>query len=110
MAGSDIAPNDIFSRTGTVDLAQGETMIATLPGPGQVRAVKFRVPYADKVAFGNSRLHIYWDGETTPSVDAPIKFIAGDGAGVYQPAGRPLVQGWAAGAGGDGHSYMDFNI
>ncbi len=110
-AGSDIAPTGIYSQSGIVNLPPGETAIADLSGgPYQMRAIKFRVPYKDKAGFGNSRLRIYWDGETSPSVDAPIKFMAGDGAGVYQPAGRALVQGWAAGAGGDGSSYMDFNI
>ncbi len=109
-AGTDIAPTDIFSQSGVVNIPSGETNIANLNGPGQVRAIKFRVPYADKVRFGNSRLRIYWDGEANPSVDAPVKFMVGDGAGVYQPAGRPLVKGWIAGAGGDGSSYMDFNL
>jgi hypothetical protein len=62
------------------------------------------------VAAGNSRVRIYWDGETIPSVDAPLKFLVGDGAGVYQPQGRPLVAGFLAGAGGDGSTFMGFNL
>ncbi|HEY3227850.1 MAG TPA: DUF2961 domain-containing protein [Roseiflexaceae bacterium] len=109
--GDDIAPRDISSRRGAVDLAGGTaTPIATLPGPSQIRAITFRVPDAGKVRFGNARLRIYWDGETSPSVDAPIKFLAGDGAGVYQPADRPLVRGWLATAAGDGGTFMDFNL
>jgi hypothetical protein len=61
------------------------------------------------VRAGNSRLRIYWDGESTPSVDAPLKFLVGDGAGVYQPQGRALVSGLLAGAKGDGSS-MDFSL
>jgi Protein of unknown function (DUF2961)/S-layer homology domain len=109
-AGSDIAPTDIFSQSGSVNIGTSETTVITLTGPSQIRALKFRVPYAERVSFGNARLHIYWDGETSPSVDAPLKFVVGDGAGVYQPAGRELVQGWTANAGGDGSSYMDFNL
>lgn len=110
-AGDDIAPHDISSRHGTVDLAAGAASpIAILPGPSQIRAITFRVPDADKVRFGNARLRIYWDDEASPSVDAPIKFLAGDGAGVYQPADRPLVRGWLANAGGDGHTFMEFNL
>jgi hypothetical protein len=109
-AGTDIAPTDIFSRSGTVNILGRETTIVKLFGPSQIRAIKFHLPYAEKVSFGNTRLHIYWNGETTPSVDAPIKFMAGDGAGVYQPANRPLVRAWIAGAGGDGATYMDFNL
>lgn len=114
-AGSDIAPANIYSSSGVISLSAGETTITTItdtvdPGSSQLRAIKFRVPFSEKVKFGNSTLRIYWDGENTPSVDAPIKFLAGDGAGVYQPANRPLVQGWSIGAGGDGSTYMDFNL
>ena len=109
-AGTDIAPTGIYSRSGVADIAPGETDLLSLAGPSQIRAIKFRVPFAGKVQFGNARLHIYWNGEATPSVDAPVKFMAGDGAGVYQPANRPLVKGWIAGAGGDGSTYMDFNL
>jgi hypothetical protein len=107
-AGGDIAPRDIPSRRGVVEVAGGAaTPIVTLAGPSQIRAITFRVPDADKVRFGNARLRIYWDGQTSPSVDAPIKFLAGDGAGVYQPVDRPLVRGWLANAAGDGHTFME---
>ncbi len=109
-AGSDIAPTNIYSQSGSVNVGSSETTIANLSGPSQIRALKFHVPYAEMANFGNARLRIYWDGESSPSVDAPLKFVVGDGAGVYQPAGRALVQGWAANAGGDGSSYMDFNL
>jgi hypothetical protein len=55
--------------------------------PHQVRMLHFAVPSAQAADFGNSTLKIWWDGELTPSVDAPVKFVAGAGAGVYQPAG-----------------------
>lgn len=109
-AGSDVAPTGTYSQSGTLRLPAGETTLATLRGPAQVRALSFRVPYTDMVRFANTRLRIYWDGEPRPSVDAPVKFMAGAGAGVYQPAGRPLVGGWAANADGDGATYLDFNI
>jgi hypothetical protein len=112
LAGTDIAPTNIYSQSGSLSLPPGETTIATISagGPSQLRAIKFRVPFTEKVRFGNSRLKIYWDGESVPSVDTPVKFMAGDGAGVYQPAGRALVQGLLVGAGGDGSTYMDFNF
>jgi hypothetical protein len=109
-AGTDIAPTGIYSQSGMSNIPAGETTLTNLSGHGQVRAIKFRVPFADQVRFGNSRLRIYWDGEPTPSVDAPVKFLAGDGAGVYQPVDRPLVRGWIAGAGTGGATYMDFNL
>lgn len=112
-AGTDIAAgsNALSEQSGNVALASGvNTPITTLTGPSQIRALTFHVPFSEMVRFGNARLLIYWDGEARPSVDAPLKFLAGDGAGVYQPSGRPLVQGWIAGAGGDGSTFMDFNL
>ena len=110
-SGSDIAPEAIPTQSGSITLVGGTTTpIITLPGPCQIRALTFRVPFNEKVRFGNARLLIYWNGEASPSVDVPIKFLVGDGAGVYQPSERPLVQGWIAGAGGDGSTFMDFNL
>ncbi len=110
-AGSDIAPQNIAQQNGNLTLSSGEaTPVTMLNGPSQVRALTFDVPYSEKVRFGNSRLLIYWDGEKVPSVNAPVKFLVGDGAGVYQPGQRPLVQGWIAGANGDGSSYMNYHL
>ncbi len=104
-------PTTLSCLRGTVDLRGGATTpLATLSGPAQIRAITFRVPFAEIAGFGNARLRISWDGELRPSVDAPIKFLVGDGAGVYQPANRPLVNGWIANANGDGKTFMDFNL
>ena len=104
-------PNTLLCLQGSVDL-QGKTTtpLTTLGGPAQIRAITFHVPFAEIASFGNARLRISWDGEPRPSVDAPLKFLVGDGAGVYQPAGRPLVNGWLANANGDGKTFMDFNL
>jgi len=55
-------------------------------------------------------LKIYWDGEPAPSVDAPVKYLTGDGAGVYQPAGRPLVRALPANIVGDGAGFVVFSM
>ena len=104
-------PTTLSCQQGSIDL-QGKitTPLTTLDGPAQIRAITFHVPFAEIASFGNARLHIAWDGEPRPSVDAPLKFLVGDGAGVYQPAGRPLVNGWLANANGDGKTFMDFNL
>ncbi|HEU5226407.1 MAG TPA: hypothetical protein VFU49_01265, partial [Ktedonobacteraceae bacterium] len=111
-AGSDIAPAHLSQQNGKLTLAGGgeATPVVTLSGPSQIRALTFQVPASEMVDFGNARLLISWDGEARPSVDAPIKFLVGDGAGVYQPAGRPLVQGWIAGANSDSDGSMHFNL
>jgi hypothetical protein len=98
-------------QQGSLNLAGGvQTRVTGLTGPAQIRALTFQVPFSEMAAFGDARLLIYWDGETAPAVDTPVKFLAGDGAGVYQPAHRPLVNSWITSAGGDGYSYMNFNL
>lgn len=107
----DPVPQSLASQQGHVSLSSGvKTEVTSLAGPAQIRALTFQVPFNEMVPFGNARLLIYWDGETQPSVDTPVKFLAGDGAGVYQPVQRPLVNSWITSAGGDGHSFMNFNL
>ena len=97
-AGSDILPPSISQLQGNLSLAANrQTPVVTLNGPAQIRALEFQISPQEMVGFGNARLLIYWNGETQPSVNAPIKFLAGDGAGIYFPPNRPLVQGLIAG-------------
>jgi hypothetical protein len=104
-------PKTLSCRQGSVDLSgKTTTPLTTLSGPAQIRALTFRVPFSEIARFGNARLSIWWDGELQPSVDAPLKFLVGDGAGVYQPAGRQLVNGWIANTNSDGKTFMDFNL
>jgi hypothetical protein len=110
-SGADLTPPGLLSTGDHVSLAVGaQTTLATLAGPAQIRALTFSAPRDEMVALGDARLRIWWDGEAAPSVDAPLKFLAGDGAGVYQPAGRPLVQGWIAGAGINAGGEMEFHL
>jgi hypothetical protein len=112
-AGTDIAPTGIPSLTGTASLGAANspvTLTTISGGPYQIRAIKVQVPLDEAVELGNATMQIYWDGEASPSVDAPIKFLAGDGAGVYQPAGRQLVQGLLANTTSDGKTYTSFNL
>jgi hypothetical protein len=110
-AGSEIAPQSISKQQGMLRLvAHRETPVVTLSGPAQIRALEFQVSPQDIVGFGNARLLIYWDGETHPGVDAPLKFLAGDGAGIYFPQNRQLVQGWIAGMRQDQTEAMNVNL
>ena len=107
----DPVSQSLARQQGSISLSRGvKTEVTTLTGPAQIRALTFQVPFDEITSFGNARLLIYWDGETQPSVDTPVKFLAGDGAGVYQPAQRPLVNSWITSAGGDGHTFMNFNL
>ncbi|WP_376793878.1 DUF2961 domain-containing protein [Thermogemmatispora sp.] len=91
------ASTSLQQQSGRLELpARKDVTFLRLQGPAQVRELRFRVPLSEAVAFGKSWLSIFWDGERLPAVAAPLKFLAGDGAGLYQPAGRPLVAGWLA--------------
>ena len=104
-------PKTLSCKQGSIDLqGKAATLLTTLDGPAQIRAITFHVPFAEIASFGNARLRISWNGEPQPSVDAPLKFLVGDGAGVYQPASRPLVNGWISNTNGDGKTFMDFNL
>jgi D-arabinan exo alpha-(1,3)/(1,5)-arabinofuranosidase (non-reducing end) len=110
-AGSDIVPQSISQQHGNLALTdRRETPLLTLNGPAEIRALEFQVPPQEMVGFGNARLLIYWNGETHPSVDAPIKFLAGDGAGIYFPRQRQLVQGWIAGMSQDQTRSMNVHL
>jgi hypothetical protein len=97
---------------GEAPLPQGvETTVATLGGgPRQLRSIRLGAMPSDGVALGNARLRIYWDGENTPSVDAPMKYLAGVGGGVYDPAGRALVQAWPSNAGSEDQTPATFSL
>lgn len=96
-AGGYSAPQSTYQQQGTLNVvAHRETHVVTLNGPAQIRALEFQVSAQDMVDFGNARLLIYWDGEAQPSVNAPLKFLGGDGAGIYFPQNRPLVDGLMA--------------
>jgi len=111
-AGTDIAPPGLPSQAGTARLGTAGTplTLTTITGADQIRALSIRVPLADAVQFGNSTLEIYWDGQATPAVSAPLKFLAGDGAGVYTPKSRPLVRGLLASITSDRKTYLSYNL
>lgn len=110
-AGKDPTPPDVPELRGNTSLHAGApTEVTTVTGRQELRSITFRAPYGEKVRLGNARLRIFWDGEQTPSVDAPLKFLAGDGAGVYQPAGRDLVRALPSVIAGDGSTFLEYRL
>ncbi len=108
---SDVTTQPLSQQQGNLSLtANAETPVVTLGGPAQIRALDFRVAAPEMVSFGNARLLIYWDGDSQPAVDAPLKFLAGDGAGVYFPRARQLVQGWMASMSEDKSGAMNIHL
>ena len=111
---SDVAPQSmspLSRRQGNLTLAaSGASQVVTLNGPAQIRSLDFQVSPREMVRFGNARLLIYWDGDSQPAVNAPIKFLAGDGAGIYFPHNRQLVQGWMASMTSDKRGAMNIHL
>lgn len=91
-------PADSPEQRGTVLLNQPgvPAAVTTIDGRDEIRAITFRVPDRDAISLANARLQVFWDGEPSPSVDTPVKYLAGDGAGVYGPTDRSLVQSFPA--------------
>jgi Protein of unknown function (DUF2961) len=108
---SDVITQSMSQQQGNLTLtANRETPVVTLNGPAQIRSLDFQVAASEMVLFGNARLLIYWDGNSQPAVDAPLKFLAGDGAGVYFPRNRQLVQGWMASMSEDKSGAMNIHL
>lgn len=88
-------PHDyVLKRSSSYDRSGGNADFRTVPpgesmtvldesGPGQISHIWFTI--ADKEQFHLKRivLRIYWDGETAPSVEAPIGDFFGLGNGDY---------------------------
>jgi hypothetical protein len=65
-------------------LTPGETRtIARLTGPGIISHMWFTINTTDRWHLKNLVLRIYWDGQTSPSVEAPIGDFFGLGLGKY---------------------------
>jgi hypothetical protein len=79
-AGTDIAPKDIETLEGAVQLDKsGGLEICALSGPATIRALKFSVPRDSALDFGSARLRVTWDGRPKASIDAPVSLFFGAG-------------------------------
>jgi hypothetical protein len=88
-SGTDVAPHGASSRDeeGTVSLPAGEqrTIFARDGDPTMVRRIAFTVPQESADSFVQSRIRIYWDGRSEPSVDAPAGLFFGAGSLLRDP-------------------------
>jgi hypothetical protein len=68
----------------THPIGAGETReIARLEGPGVISHIWFTIATADRWHLKNIVLRMYWDDETTPSVETPVGDFFGLGLGRY---------------------------
>jgi hypothetical protein len=95
-SGTDIAPRGASSRDeeGTVSLHDGEQRtIFTRDGAARmVRRIAFTVPREFADNFAQSRLRIFWDARSEPSVDAPIGLFFGAGSLLRDPEQKYTVK------------------
>ena len=95
-SGTDIAPTgtDVRTQEGTLSLSPHETrvLLSSDEGPAMLRRLAFRVPAAAADRLARARLRIYWDGRTTPSVDAPLGLFFGTGSLLRDPGQEYLVK------------------
>jgi len=67
-----------------LQLKPGETAtLAELQGPGEINHMWFTIATGESYHLKKLVLRMYWDGETTPSVEAPIGDFFGLGLGEY---------------------------
>ncbi len=84
-AGSDLAPKNGVGKLGGGALVVGKDTVLLLgeiePGaPAMLRALEFSAPRGQAPALGRTRLRVTWDGEASPSIDAPLALFFGAGA------------------------------
>ncbi len=82
-------PNDPKNDAGeltasaTVNMVAGSTQtIFNQAGPAQIVGLKINVPSYNTTKLNNLYIQIYWDGNNTPSVNAPLAFFFNAG-GLY---------------------------
>ncbi|WP_337098938.1 glycoside hydrolase family 172 protein [Paenibacillus sp. YIM B09110] len=92
-----------YDRTGGnqdyVTIQAGETaVLADIPGAGIIKHIWITVNTLDEMIRRNAVLRMYWDGETEPSVEAPLGDFFGQGWGeAYNYISLPLAAAPAEG-------------
>jgi hypothetical protein len=65
-------------------LSNEKLVLADINGAGQIRHIWITLGSEDKWHLRNIVIKMYWDGEKTPSVEAPIGDFFGIGHGIYK--------------------------
>ena len=79
-AGTDIAPQHISQRKGTVKLSKDRVQLTQINAANSmVRALKLTIPLDKAIDLERLRLIATWDAAAHPSIDAPIALFFGAG-------------------------------
>jgi Protein of unknown function (DUF2961) len=99
-AGTDLLPGadsqegkrmGLKERSGAFDLTVGKgAEFLRVDDKGVVRALIFRVPKDQALAFGRARLRVTWDDRSAPSIDVPLALFFGAGT-LYNRDGREYL-------------------
>ncbi|MCA0229509.1 MAG: DUF2961 domain-containing protein [Bacteroidetes bacterium] len=94
-AGTDIAPQDIVKKTGTLRLDNEKVVLADIQtsSPQQIRALKLTLPLESAFDLERIRLVATWDGAKHPSIDAPLCLFFGAGTLYNREQQEYLVKG-----------------
>jgi hypothetical protein len=98
--GSTKAENALWNENPlSVQFISSKTvMVADVKGPGVITMLHFALP-ADRKLNRDVLLRMYWDGESSPSVDVPLVDFFDDPAGLQNQVNTALVnkrRGWNA--------------
>ncbi len=94
-AGTDIAPQDIVKKTGTLRLDNEKVVLTDIQtsSPQQIRALKLTLPLESAFDLERIRLVATWDGAKHPSIDAPLCLFFGAGTLYNREQQEYLVKG-----------------
>lgn len=95
-SGTDIAPKDIPTERGAIELDRSRQIFAEIRnvGPSVVRALKFTLPLAKAIDLEDVRLLVTWDDRISPSIDAPLALFYGTGTLYNRDEQEYLVKGF----------------
>ncbi|HEY4287247.1 MAG TPA: DUF2961 domain-containing protein [Puia sp.] len=93
-AGTDIAPQGISKKIGSVKLDRGNILLTQIKaGRSVIRALKLNIPLDKAVDLERMRLVVKWDGAEQPSIDAPLCLFFGTGTLFNREKKEFLVKG-----------------
>ncbi|MEX2591574.1 MAG: DUF2961 domain-containing protein [Anditalea sp.] len=94
-SGTDIAPKNIETKTGTLKLDQERVLFAQInDNPSAVRALKFTLPLEEAEDLEKLRLLVTWDDRISPSIDAPLALFFGTGTLYNRDEKEHLIKGF----------------
>jgi hypothetical protein len=94
-AGTDIAPKNIKTSSGKVQLSKENVLLTHINSPSSsVRAFKLKIPLNKAIDLERVQLQITWDGAKHPSINAPLCLFFGAGTFYNRENREYLVKGF----------------